>query len=294
MHDKILITGATGNVGRAILKHINTSHLDISAGVRDIDRARRQLNRDDISYVRFDIEDRIGFEKLNEFSGIFLIRPPQIANVPKYFQPLIERIASASVSRLVFLSVQGAEKMSYIPHSKIEKLIADRGLPYVFLRPSYFMDNLLTTLADELRRNKRIYLPSGRLRFNWINVDDIGKAAAKLFMDPTVELKRAYTLTNVVNYGFAEIVQRINALCGTAFRYVSPDPFSFIYTMRKRGKSFGYIGVLLLLHFLPRFGKEFEISADYPTLTGESPHSIDDFILTHINIFQSLYKEAVS
>lgn len=46
-------------------------------------------------------------------------------------------------------------------------------------------------------------------------------------MAETIEnIKNAYTLTNVVNYGFAEIVQRINALCGTAFRYVSPDPFS--------------------------------------------------------------------
>lgn len=287
MKEKILITGATGNVGRAIIKHLDTDQFDIDVAVRDIDKAKNQLGRDDISYFRFDIENQIGFEKLDLYNGIFLLRPPQIGDVPKYFKPLVKILRKSECTKLIFLSVQGAEKMSYIPHHKIEKLIAECDLPYIFLRPSYFMDNLITTLFDELKLFNRIYMPSGRLRFNWIDVDDIGKAVAKIFSNSSSDVRTAYTLTNSINYNFYEIIEKINLHCGTNFQYISPDPFSFIYTMRKRGNSFGYIGILLLLHFLPRFGKKTEITNDFNKLTGENPRTIEDFLISHKACFKS-------
>jgi uncharacterized protein YbjT (DUF2867 family) len=86
--ERLLITGATGNVGRAILKHIDTGRFEVFAGVRDVEKARRRLGRDDIGFLTFDFENGTGFDKLAGFSGIFLLqhflprfeKPPAISS----------------------------------------------------------------------------------------------------------------------------------------------------------------------------------------------------------------------
>lgn len=111
----------------------------------------------------------MGLESLDGFDSLFLMRPPQIGDIPRYFKPVVDRIAKSSIRRVVFLSVQGAEDMAYLPHAKIEKLLAESGLSYVFLRPGYFMSNLLTTLRADLVEKGEIFLPAGRLKFNWVS-----------------------------------------------------------------------------------------------------------------------------
>lgn len=86
-----------------------------------------------------------------EVQYLFLMRPTQITDVPTYFNPLIGIINKSNI-KVIFLSVQCADKMSYVPHSKIEKLIKNNDIPYIFVRPSYFMSNLTTTLYDEINQ----------------------------------------------------------------------------------------------------------------------------------------------
>jgi hypothetical protein len=48
---------------------------------------------------------------------------------------------------------------------------------------SYFMQNLTTTLLPEIVKQKRITLPSGKAKFNWIDVKNIGEATAHLILN---------------------------------------------------------------------------------------------------------------
>jgi len=63
------------------------------------------------------------------------------------------------VNQVVFLSVQGAEKSKVIPHNRIESLIIEYGMEYIFLRPGYFMQNLTTTLLPDIIKRRQIFLP---------------------------------------------------------------------------------------------------------------------------------------
>src|SRR6056297_1384038 len=138
----ILITGATGNIGFEVIRFLTKidSSNRIIAGVRNIEKARNV-------FEDFDTFDNA----LNGIDKIFLLRPPHISAIDKYFKPLIFKIKEKNITRIVFLSVQGAEKSKVIPHNKIERLIKEYGLDYVFLRPGYFMQNLTTTLLHDIR-----------------------------------------------------------------------------------------------------------------------------------------------
>ncbi len=278
---KILVTGATGNVGQAILHRLDAEAVELFAGVRDLSTARARLGVDCQACV-VDFEKAI-FPTI-PFDAVFLMRPPQLAD-PALFATFLSTLEPST--RVVFLSVQGADTKSYLPHAKIEKLIREMGLPHVFLRPSYFMENLTTTLWPELAANRRIVLPSGKLRVNWITVSDVAEAGALALLGRVAE--DAADVSNTGTLGFQEVVDAINALCATRLAYHSPWlPTYVAYTLRQH-QGLAYLFVMLLLHYLPRFSRQDgAITSDFQRITGKPPITLDAFIAQNRSTFEQL------
>jgi len=278
----ILITGATGNIGKAVIKWLfeRDSEHNIIAAVREVSRAREQFtDYADLDYRIFDFEQAYTFsDALKDIDAIFLLRPPHISDVQKYFEPLIKEISAAGINQVMFLSVQGAEKSKIIPHHKIENLIKEAGLDYIFLRPSYFMQNLATTLADDIRERNKIILPAGDAVFNWVDVDNIGEAAAVLF-DQFGEYKnQALEITGYENENFQHVANLISELTEENITYENKNPLSYYWLKRRQNISRGMVMVMIMLHFLPRFQGEPEISTLYEDLTGKKPTTLEEFI----------------
>lgn len=279
---KILITGATGNIGVEVIRFlygIDTSHR-IIAGVRNIEKAKNEFKScPELNYVHFDFEDFNTFESaLAGIDRIFLLRPPHISNVDKYFKPLIAAIKKNKIHEIVFLSVQGAEKSKVIPHNKIERLIMEYGLDYIFIRPSYFMQNLTTTLVNDIRAKREIILPSGQAKFNWIDIENIGEAGAILLNKFGDYKNQALEITGLENESFAKVTLLINSAIESPIRFRNVNPFKFYWIKKREGMEPGMIIVMILLHFLPRFQKEPRISDSYEQLTGKKPTDLKTFI----------------
>lgn len=279
---RILITGATGNIGFQVIRflYFNNSVNQIIAGVRDIDRAKTELsNYPSLGFVTFDFEKPATFDhSLNNIDSIFLLRPPHLSDVDRYFKPLIEVIKEKNIRQVVFLSVQGAEKSKVIPHNKIEKLITDRGLDYIFLRPSYFMQNLTTTLRKDIQEKGKIILPAGKAKFNWIDVDNIGEVAAIVLDNFERYKKQAFEITGYENMDFFKVTELINTVLNENIVFDNASLFRFYRIKKKEGMNKGMIMVMMLLHFLPRFQQEPQISNVYEQLSGKKPTALKEFI----------------
>ena len=180
---RILVTGATGNIGFELINFLNLrdTNNEVIAGVRNIEKAKKQFdNFPNLTFKYFDFENFASFDSaLEKVDSVFLLRPPHISDIEK-FRPLISKIKEKGVQEVLFLSVQGAEKSKVIPHNKIERLILENGLNYIFLRPSYFMQNLTTTLKFDIQNKRKVILPSGKAKFNWIDLKNIGETCAIL------------------------------------------------------------------------------------------------------------------
>ncbi|MDR0272552.1 MAG: NAD(P)H-binding protein, partial [Clostridiales bacterium] len=126
--NRVLITGATGNVGKEVigsLLKIGQSH-SVVAGVQDVEESKMYFTDMDVQLQHFDFEDNATFRPAFDNCDIlFLLRPPQISDVKRYFVPLIEAAKQTRIKHIVFLSVQGAENSKFIPHHKIERLIVE-------------------------------------------------------------------------------------------------------------------------------------------------------------------------
>ncbi|HMO38516.1 MAG TPA: NmrA family NAD(P)-binding protein [Saprospiraceae bacterium] len=279
---RIFITGATGNVGYEVIRFLCQSDTPgrVIAGVRDEAKAR-ELFHDfpSLGYRIFDFEKADTFPAaFQEVDILFLLRPPHLAQVEKYFRPLLTEAQNAGIERIVFLSVQGAERSRIIPHNQIEKLIQALGFQYIFLRPSYFMQNLTTTLLDDIRRHRRIVLPAGKALFNWIDVQNIGEVAARLIESFDAYRNRAIELTGTENANFATVVDLLNAHTQPPVQFLNINPVRFYWLKRQSGMPQGLILVMIMLHFLPRWQKPPLVSDFYKKLTGKEPTTLSEFL----------------
>jgi uncharacterized protein YbjT (DUF2867 family) len=278
---KILITGATGNVGIEVIKSLqNIDHqLDIYAGVRNSNEDRLKLANYKVNFSLFDFTDVETYKTaLDGCEILFLLRPPQISEVEKYFKPIIDTCKQYGVKHIVFLSVQGVEKSKIIPHHKIEKLIVESKISYTFLRPAYFMQNFTTTLHNDLVNKKIIYLPAGNAKFTLVDVRDIGAVSATILTNISEHINKSYELTCNEKLTFSEMAKILNDILGTNIKYISPNLLSFFLTKRREKIPTMLIFVMIMLHYFPRFQKEPETSNWVEKITSQQPTTFQKFI----------------
>ena len=279
---RILITGATGNVGIETIRFLyeNNTTNQIIAGVRNIGKAKEIfIDYPGLNFVTFDFEQTDTFNTaLENIDTIFILRPPHISDIPTYFKPFIEKIRDKSIHQIVFLSVQGAEKSKIIPHTKIEKLIEESGIDHIFLRPGYFMQNLSTTLIQDIQLKRKIILPAGDAKFNWIDIENIGEIASLMLDDFANHKNQTIELTGNECENFSTVTNLINEVITDKIEYLNVNPFKFFRIKKKEGNPAGMIIVMIMLHFLPRFQKVPDISDSYEKLTGKKTTTLRDFI----------------
>ncbi len=278
---RVLITGATGNVGMALVKSLSKmSHtLQIVAGVRDISKDKAKLADYKIDFVTFDFMDTTTYKPaLEACDMLFLLRPPQISDTEKYFKPLVKIAKETGIKHIVFISVQGVEKSTIIPHHKIEKLIVDSKINYTFLRPAYFMQNFLGSLHNDLVNKKKIFLPAGNAKFTLIDVRDVGEVAATILINPTKYLNKSYELTANEALNFSEMAEQLSKGLGTPITYQSPNLLHFYWQKRKEKMPFAFILVMIMLHYLPRFQKTPKNTEGVKNILGKEPMTFYQFI----------------
>ncbi|MGR9127992.1 NmrA/HSCARG family protein [Rhizobium leguminosarum] len=174
----ILVTGATGNVGRQVVEHLVKSGADVRALVRDPSKAEFPAG---VSVVQGDFLDVDSLRTaMSGVSTLFLLN----AVVPDEFtQALIAlNVArSAGIERIVYLSVIHAHLYVNVPHFAgkfgVERMIEQMGFKATILRPAYFIQNDLT-VKDVITGYGAYPMPIGPKGLAMIDVRDIAEIAA--------------------------------------------------------------------------------------------------------------------
>lgn len=290
MDRNILITAAASNTSYETIRFLNELNGDIKirAGLRSPDKYENKFSKfQDVQTVEFDFERAETFDNaLENCDIVFLLRPPNLADVKKYFEPLIMKMKEKDVNKIIFLSVQGAETQKNIPHHKIENLILENNLDYIFLRPSYFMQNLNTTLLNEIKNESKIFMPSGKLKFNWIDVEDIGLSAANVINEFDKYKNQAYELTGEEFMSFGEVADLMSKILDKKIEFESPNILKFFIKKQKQSEPLMKILMMLMLHFLPRFSSNPDKKTNTVSeICNKKPNSISEYIKRNKDVF---------
>jgi len=174
----ILVTGATGTVGRNVIEQLVKRGADVRALVRDPGKANFPPS---VSVVRGDLLDVESMRSaLAGVSTLFLLN----AVVPDEFtQALIalNLAREAGVNRVVYLSVIHSDLYVNVPHFAgkfgVERMIEQMGFSATILRPAYFINNDLT--VKDVVTGYGVYpMPIGSKGLAMVDPRDVGEIAA--------------------------------------------------------------------------------------------------------------------
>lgn len=262
---KILVTGASGNTGAELMKLLLASGFDAEPAGRN--HPARNLDFSDASTYK------------NSFAGIdrvFLVRPPAISDVKKFMFPAIDAAIDAGVKHFVFLSLQGADKNSVVPHRKLEDYLKTKKAAWTFIRPSFFMQNMSTTHLKEIRDRDEIYVPAGNGKTNFVDVRDVAYAAFKALTEPGHENK-AYEITGPAALTYYELAEVISSVLGRKITYKKPSAPAFFFRKLKEGNPPDYALVTTILYSVSAFGMAAGTSDEFTKLTGRRPITFQKF-----------------
>ena len=190
----VLVTGATGRQGGAVVRHMLAKGWKLRALTRHCDNyAAKKLADQGVELMQGDLEDPTALERAARgVYGIFSVQDFWAVGARREVQQgknLAEAGKRAGVEHFVYSSVGGAERKSGIDHweSKweIEKHIRKLGLPATMLRPAAFMENYYIDQVEiGILKGKLMDPIRGDKPYQTIATEDIGAFAALAFERP--------------------------------------------------------------------------------------------------------------
>jgi uncharacterized protein YbjT (DUF2867 family) len=213
---KILVTGATGNVGRMVVDEL------LALGADDVHALTVDPGRAALPAGVEVVRGFVGRPETLPLDGVdVMYLAPHIPTVHE----TCRRAADAGVGRIVDLA--GAKGDHW---QEIEDGVEASGVPYTHLEPGEFMANA-TIWADQIRAGDEVrdgYAESANAP---IAQEDIAAVAARVIVEPGHEGK-SYELTGPQTLTRRERVAAIGRALGRELRYVELTPDEAVEQLR--------------------------------------------------------------
>lgn len=185
---RTLVLGGTGTVGSSVVERL----LDRDGGVRVVSRSDDRLGElpDGVEGVVGDLEDPASYDRVFEgVDRLFLLNPVSKTELHQGLAALNEA-GRVGVERIVYLSVQQAEKGPHVPHfaSKltVESALEGFGIPHTVLRPSNFYQNDIW-FREAIVEHGVYPQPLGDVGVSRVDVRDIADAAVRALTESGFE-----------------------------------------------------------------------------------------------------------
>ena len=276
---KILVTGASGNVGSHVVRELLKLGEDVVAAGTDTKKLRNMFG-DKVDIVEFNFTNEDTFSNaLYGADRAFLMRPPHLGK-PQDLYTFIDAMKLKNIKLVSFLSLMGVENNTIPPHHKIEKYIEKTGIPYAHIRPGFFMQNVSGIHSVEIREQDKIFIPAGKSKTSFIDAADIGLSIATLLHEPEKYSNTAHTITGPEALDYYQVAEILSKVTERKITYDKPGYLRYRHHYIKvRGLDKVYVNVTIALYFMTRMGTAKEVTNGFYNLTGKKPRSFEDFAI---------------
>jgi uncharacterized protein YbjT (DUF2867 family) len=283
---KVLVTGATGNVGGHVVRALLQRDVSVRAFVRDPGRAAGMLGPD-VELATGDFADRRSIERALEGTDRLFLACGNTEGQIEYECAAIDAAAAAGISRVVKLSGPDASAESPLIferwHAAIEHHLAGSGLPRVVLRPRTYMTNLLA-YARTVAQIGTVFAPAGTAAISFVDSRDVAAAAAECLVGEGPD-GRTYTLTGPEAVTFAGVARELSAATGRAVTYVPVSDEDARQAMIGDGLPPMLAEAIVAIFATQRAGSMATTTDAVRKLTGREPRTIAQFARDHAGMF---------
>lgn len=272
----VLVTGATGNTGRAVIDALIQRGAPVRAMVRTAADSSRLPDGVPLAVADFDDPAAVA-AALDGAERAYLVTPSseQAEEQQRRFADLA---VQAGVKHLVVLSQLAADEHSPVRflryHAAVEQHVRDLGLAWTFLRPNLYFQGLLA-FAHPIAAEGRFYAPIGDARVSAVDVRDIAAVAAVALTEPGHD-GATYTLTGPASVTHGEIAAALTAALGRDVTFVDLPPDAFAQSLQGILPPWQVQGLLEdYAHY--RRGEAAAVSRSVAEITGSAPRDVGQF-----------------
>src|SRR5947199_1531482 len=285
MEKTVLVTGATGTIGRDLVKIFSENGVQVRVGIRDQAKARKQFVAN-IALSTFDFEDAASFpDSLKDVEKVFLL-PPPIPNQVAVANAFIDATKRAGVRHSVKLSVVGADTEPPFTfgkwHTASDQHVRESGLAFTFLRPNSFMQNFINYFPP---RDGVIYLPWGNGKASFVDARDIATVAARA-LTHEAHKNKIYTLTGPAALSIDEVARTLSQVAGREIKYVDVPESAARDAMLNAGMAEWQVNLLMELHAMNKQNRWSTITSDVEGVTGKPPIDFREFARDYADNFR--------
>ena len=281
----ILVTGATGNVGREVVRQLAAEGLPVRALVHSPERSA-ELAAPGVEIAVGDLEKPQTLDSaLSGVDRLFLVSPPD-PKLPEREGNAIDAARRAGVRCAVKISVAGGpDAATQIGrwHWAVEKQLEVSCIPSTILRPNLFMQNTFGWLP-RIAADGAFHVPMGDGRVSAVDARDVaavGVAALKALGLP----QRLYDLTGPEAISFESMAREIAEAAGRPVEYVDVTPGQWKKEMLHDLPEW-LVDDMVVLYGIFRLGYGAAVSPAISEITGKPPRSFGDFVRDHAARFR--------
>ncbi|MGK6315996.1 SDR family oxidoreductase [Neorhizobium sp. DT-125] len=285
---RLLVTGATGKLGRAVLRHLlETSKVapgNLVAASRDPQKLS-EFAAKGIETRATDFDDEAGLVKA--FTGIdrvLIISTDELATPGKRIaqhKTAVSAAAKAGVRHIVYTSMPNPDRslVSFAPdHLGTEEAIKASGTSYTILRNSWYDDNYLMSMPHNLKVGTW-YTAMGTGKVANITRDDCARAAAAALADPPAG-NQILTLTGPESLNAEEIAARVSKAAGKPLDVVHVTDEQLTQGLTGAGLPDFVAKMLVSADANIRAGNFDLVTGDFEKLTGAKPQALAAYLET--------------
>jgi NAD(P)H dehydrogenase (quinone) len=278
---KILITGATGHLGSAVIETLikQMPAQQISVLVRKEDKQIEMQTRGLQAYLG-NYDDLNSLEKaMNGVDTVLLISSTDEGDRMQQHRNVVDTTKKIDVKNIAYTSRSLRDKDTLsnqlmLEHFDTEDYIKQSGLNYVIFRNALYMDVLPIFVGKQVFETG-IFQPAGEGKIAFALRKEMGEAMANVLLEPHTSNK-IYNFTGNKEYSFYEIASILTELSGKDVKYMSVDIPAFAEMMKGKGLPELMIGKIIRFNTDIKNGQEAIVTSDLEVKLGRKPASLKE------------------
>jgi NAD(P)H dehydrogenase (quinone) len=285
MSNTIFVTGAAGQLGRLVIKHLLARGVEtgrIIAGSRSPDKLADLAARG-IEVRRADFDDPAGLTDAFKGAGTVLIISTDALDGAdtrrKQHRHAVEAAVAADAGRIAYTSLPNPDSslLSFAPdHLETERAIKQTGLPYAIFRNGWYQENLHMALPGALASGTWHSAARGG-RTSYVAREDIAEAIAAALATPDSG-RSTYTLTGAEALNRDEIAELARRATGKALAVVDVSDEQLAAGLRGAGMPDVFVDVLVSADVETRAGNLSIVTDHLELLIGRAPRRLAHYL----------------
>src|SRR6516165_459328 len=281
----ILVTGASGNVGSAVLQELLRSGASVRSMYRSNEDAAKALSG--ASPVIADFADRASLNRaLDGVDRVYLVCSP-IPQLVELESNMVDACRVHGIRYLVLNSALGADTYDKsFPkwHHAVEEHLRASGIPATILRLESFMQNIPAFFASTINSQGAFYAAMGEAPVGFVDVRDIGAVVAKILTSDG-HAGKTYTLTGPELLNYSQVAAKLSQVLGRPVRYVAITQEQLRPSLRDMGMPPWQVEALADLQAYYADGTGGKVTSDVRDVLGREPVRMDQFLRDYASAF---------